>query len=273
MKKFFEMGGVIAGALLVLFGIGAIVIGFTGRSEVRSNIQREAIVGSPDMTPSAIKSEAAKAGLDEHRPCRRAASPTSRSRPATRRSASRATCGSTRSRPRAASRTRRWAATIDTPERQAPDRALTTRPAAIDPKTKRPVENLARNIWVTETALTTALNTSFFAERVALFSIVMGFALLLTGIGFLVLAWFGVLKVRQATETSKAKAASRPPHRLVLLREPEQKTARPGNRAGRSLSGELRERARRRRQRARILEHRREQVAVLRARARARRPS
>ena len=109
--------------------------------------------------------------------------------------------------------------------------------AAIDPKTKRPVENLARNIWVTETALTTALNTSFFAERVALFSIVMGFALLLTGIGFLVLAWFGVLKVRQVTETSKAKAKSEPPSPPPsLLREPEQKAARPGNRAGRFLS-------------------------------------
>ena len=63
MKRFWEMGGVIAGVLLVAFGIGAIVIGFTGRSEVQSNIQREAIVGSPDMTPTAIKSEAAKAGL------------------------------------------------------------------------------------------------------------------------------------------------------------------------------------------------------------------
>ena len=44
MKKFFEAGGVIAGVLLVLFAIGAIVIGFTGRSEVRSNISREAVV-------------------------------------------------------------------------------------------------------------------------------------------------------------------------------------------------------------------------------------
>ena len=57
----------------------------------------------------------------------------------------------------------------------------------------RPVENGLRNIWVTETALTTALNTSFFAERVAVFSIVMGVALLLTGIGFLVLTLGGAL--------------------------------------------------------------------------------
>ena len=48
-------------------------------------------------------------------------------------------------------------------------------------------------MWVTETALTTALNTSYFAERVAYFSIVMGIALLLTGIGFLVLTLGGAL--------------------------------------------------------------------------------
>jgi hypothetical protein len=59
--------------------------------------------------------------------------------------------------------------------------------AATDPKTGKPVENGLRNMWVTETALTTALNTAYFAEQVALFSIVMGAALLLTGIGFLVL--------------------------------------------------------------------------------------
>ena len=57
----------------------------------------------------------------------------------------------------------------------------------------RPVENGLRNMWVTETALTTALNTSYFAERVAYFSIVMGAALLLTGIGFLVLTLGGAL--------------------------------------------------------------------------------
>jgi hypothetical protein len=54
-----------------------------------------------------------------------------------------------------------------------------------------PVSNSARDIWVTETALSTALNVAFFAERVALCSIVMGIALLLTGIGFLVLTLGG----------------------------------------------------------------------------------
>ncbi|HWK29102.1 MAG TPA: hypothetical protein VNS09_21250, partial [Solirubrobacter sp.] len=56
--------------------------------------------------------------------------------------------------------------------------------AAINEQTGKPVENGLRNLWVTETALTTALNTSYFAEQVANFAIVMGVALLLAGVGF-----------------------------------------------------------------------------------------
>src|ERR1051325_8724257 len=55
MKRFFQMGGVLAGVLLVAFGIGAIATGIAGRSEVRSDVKREAIVGSPHMTASATK--------------------------------------------------------------------------------------------------------------------------------------------------------------------------------------------------------------------------
>jgi hypothetical protein len=46
-----------------------------------------------------------------------------------------------------------------------------------------PQNNAARDIWVTETALTTALYTSYFAENVSLFAIIVGIALLLVGIG------------------------------------------------------------------------------------------
>ena len=59
--------------------------------------------------------------------------------------------------------------------------------AAVDPKTHKPVENGVHNLWVTETALSTALTTAFFAESVATFAIVMGVALLLVGGGFVVL--------------------------------------------------------------------------------------
>ena len=63
----------------------------------------------------------------------------------------------------------------------------------VRPKTG-PVANPARNIWVTETALTTALNTAYMAERIALFGVVVGVALLLSGIGFLILAVSGAIR-------------------------------------------------------------------------------
>ena len=47
---------------------------------------------------------------------------------------------------------------------------------------------------MTYTALTTALNSSFMASQLALFGIVVGFALLLSGIGFAVLAIGGALR-------------------------------------------------------------------------------
>ena len=56
------------------------------------------------------------------------------------------------------------------------------------------MSNGARNVWVTETALTTALNTSYMADQLGLFGIVTGFALLLSGIGFAVLAAGGTLR-------------------------------------------------------------------------------
>ena len=77
---------------------------------------------------------------------------------------------------------------------------MRSKKAATDPKTGQPVENGLRNMWVNETALTTALNTAYFAESVATFAIVMGIALLLTGIGFLVLTLGGALRRSEAEE-------------------------------------------------------------------------
>jgi multisubunit Na+/H+ antiporter MnhC subunit len=42
---------------------------------------------------------------------------------------------------------------------------------------------------VTETALTTALNVSYMAERLSVFGLVVGVALLLTGVGLIILAF------------------------------------------------------------------------------------
>jgi hypothetical protein len=87
--------------------------------------------------------------------------------------------------------------------------------ALVDPKTQRPVDNGLRNLWVTETALTTALNTSYMAEQLSLFGIVVGVALLLAGIGFAILAIGGALRnpdtalvfVRRAKRTGAGRIA------------------------------------------------------------------
>jgi len=49
------------------------------------------------------------------------------------------------------------------------------------------IDNPEREIWIPSIALSTALNTSFFAESVASFAIVVGLALMLIGVGLFVL--------------------------------------------------------------------------------------
>jgi hypothetical protein len=80
--------------------------------------------------------------------------------------------------------------------------------AQIDPKTQKPVQNPARYIWVTETALATALNVSYMASQLALFSVVVGVALLLTGVGLIVLA-LGAFPGRAPTESARRRALAR----------------------------------------------------------------
>jgi hypothetical protein len=61
--------------------------------------------------------------------------------------------------------------------------------AAAQDENGEPISNGARNIWVTETALATALDMGFMSEMLSIFSVVVGFALLLTGIGLVILAY------------------------------------------------------------------------------------
>ena len=80
--------------------------------------------------------------------------------------------------------------------------------AALKDESGEPVANGARNIWVTETALTTALNMSYMAEQLSVFGIVVGVALLLTGVGLMILA-LAVLGGRfQEPATARAGVAT-----------------------------------------------------------------
>src|SRR5205809_6980940 len=62
-RKLLEWGGFAAGAILVAFGVVAIVMGFSGGGTVADSLKQEKIVGSADMTPALIAKEAKAAGL------------------------------------------------------------------------------------------------------------------------------------------------------------------------------------------------------------------
>ena len=174
MKKWFAYGGVAASVILVAFGIGAIVIGVNGFNEVRDEIAAQQIVATDDaaeltdgaLAPGQVIDTGAEArafaDIMEHH-----------------------TLDATQGK-----RYAEMGRFLKADGTDTSDEALAAKTAD-----GRPVENGLRNMWVTETALTTALNTSFFAERVAVFSIVMGAALLLTGIGFFILTLGGALGV------------------------------------------------------------------------------
>jgi hypothetical protein len=201
IRKLFEWGGFGAGAILVAFGVVAIVMGFGGRSTVADSLKQEKIVGSPDMTPALIAKEANEAGLSTvELPTVAVAGKTIDTGPEARAFASymrihalEATGGYTYA------EMGRFVAKPDTPKTQLTADGATSNPqyALTDPNTKQPLANGARDIWVTETALATALNTSYMADRLGLFGIVVGTALLLSGIGFIVLA-FAALHRRTA---------------------------------------------------------------------------
>ena len=199
MRKAFEIGGLVAAVVLVAFGITAIALGVSGRNTVQSSLKQEAIVGTPDMTKAAIAAEAKQAGLPASIKL-----PTANvaGKPITTGQRARdfanfmrihtleATGGYTYS------QMGRFTALPNAPKSELAVGGGTdnAKYALIDPNTKQPVANGARNIWVTETALTTALNTSYMAEQLSLFGIVVGVALLLSGLGFGILAIGGALR-------------------------------------------------------------------------------
>ena len=63
MRGIFKWGGIAASVILIAFGIGSIGAGVFGIHYTRDQLKLEQITGTPDMTPSAIKTEAQQAGL------------------------------------------------------------------------------------------------------------------------------------------------------------------------------------------------------------------
>lgn len=177
MRRMLEYGGWLSGAVLIAFGIAAIAMGVSGRNEVRDQLAAQQITATPDaaeLTDGALEpgepvdtgSEAkAFATIMEHHALE-------------------------------ASGGQRYAELgryLTPGGEQTNDEA-----EAATTDEGRPVENPARTLWVTQTALATALNMAYMAEQLALFGIVVGVALVLTGVGFVVLT-AGALRRRGAS--------------------------------------------------------------------------
>jgi hypothetical protein len=160
MSKILQYGGIAASVVLIAFGVGTIVTGINGRDRVHNDLKREQIIGTPDSSiPNQLVNNGTKA--EEFAKVMR-------------KHTLEATGGLTYA---------------QMPRYMGKDGKPTNNEklAATDPKSGKPVDNPLRNLWVQETALTTALHSSYFAESVATFAMVMGFALILAGMGFLIL--------------------------------------------------------------------------------------
>jgi hypothetical protein len=205
MKKYLEWGGVAAAIVLIAFGAGAIVVGVDGRSTVRSSLAQEQIVGSPDMNAAGIAAEAKKAGL-----------PASITLPTVDIAGQAIDTGSRARAFASYMRIHALEATGGLTYSQMPRFATADGKGTNDASkaqngpTGQPLDNPLRTLWISETALSTALNTSYMAEQVALFGIVVGVALLLSGIGFLVLSLGGALRGRGVAAIAKAAPQAEP---------------------------------------------------------------
>jgi hypothetical protein len=172
-RRMWEIGGLIAGAVLILFGIAAIYMGATGYRTTRDAIQDEGITFGAADDPAVAKHASQWAGEQVKTGDQaRAFAKVMREH----------TLESTDGLTYAEMGRFQSAANPDDPA------GTSDEAAAAKDESGEPISNGARNIWVTETALTTALNVSYMAERLSIFGIVVGIALLLTGIGLVILA-------------------------------------------------------------------------------------
>jgi hypothetical protein len=206
-RRALEIGGIIAGAIMIAFGVGALVMSINARNTVGDELTREKIVGSADMSPAAITAAMKESGLQN------VAAPTCDVAEQAIETGGDARCFAQYMRIHALeasggltyAQMGRFLAASD----PADPKGTSDETAALKDDSGKPVANAARNTWVTETALSTALNVSYMAEQIALFGLIVGIALLLSGIGFVILALsvLGGAGVKAAAEQPRRSAA------------------------------------------------------------------
>jgi hypothetical protein len=195
MKRFLEIGGLIAGAVLIVFGAVAIYMGVDARSTVRDSIKQEQI-----FFGNAAEDEAVAKYADQWSEEQVLTGDQSRAFAQIMRAHALESSGGL-----TYAQMGRFIS-ADNPDDPA---GTSDETAALKDDEGNPVSNGARNTWVTATALSTALNMSYMAENLALFALVVGVALLLTGVGLVILALavFGRAPAETGAEASAHRAA------------------------------------------------------------------
>jgi hypothetical protein len=168
--------GILAAVVLVLLGAAAVARGVEGRSTVRTALALEGVSGQPQMTPAAIAAKAREGGLTgiDLPTCSVAGAPID--------DGASARCFAEYMRIDAligaGGRTYAQMPRFATADgKGTSDEALAQKTPAGEP-----MSNPARQVWVTATALSNALNTSYMAEQVSLFGIAVGAGFLLLGL-------------------------------------------------------------------------------------------
>jgi hypothetical protein len=221
MRKVFEIGGIVAAAVLIAFGIASIVLAMNGRDTVSSNLKTQQITGTPDMASNspAIKGEVKAITASQNALVKKfkavgvTFTPSAVTVPGCSVAGKQVTDGSSArcfgqymfvhamgaTNGLVYSQMGRYIAKPGTPFKYTDGNGATSVDtyAQVDAKTKQPVANGARNVWIDQVALSTALNASYMADQISMFGVVVGVALLLAGIGFGILAIGGALRSPQ----------------------------------------------------------------------------
>ena len=196
-RSYWEIGGFLAGGVLILFGIVAIFMGVNGYTTVRDSIKDENIFFSTQEDEDAATDKYASAWYGEQVTTgdqARAFAQIMREHQLERTGGlTYAEMGRFQS-----------AANPDDPKGTSDEAAAATDEGG------QPISNGARQSWVTAVAITTALNTSYMAEQLSIFGLVVGVALLLTGIGLVIVAFAVFGKRAEATEAAIARAPATP---------------------------------------------------------------
>ncbi len=171
--RFLRIGGYVSGGVLIVFGIVVIALGVWGISFTRDSLKQEGIVFGPATDPAVAEHAEQWAGEPVETGSQALAFAE-----IMREHTLNATGGLTYAE----------MGQYQSAEDPSDPAGTNDAEAAAKDANGQPVSNSARDIWVTETALTTALNMGFMSEMLSVFSIVVGIALLLTGIGFVLLA-------------------------------------------------------------------------------------